>query len=593
MHKQRKLKGKPKSRFNFEEFCSFCVDDLADSIGPDLAGRLLFLLRSNPKEFRHVIDTELRFAESSLAEGGATRYIALRQLAAFLKKNADWNAIPKDERREASLHKFSFYENKCGLTNFRLSYLREHWSQQPIAGEVLNQASLRIQEILGSLDLALDSIHRSARFGSGATFRHTMNERSAYFKLNGHHTVTREAIPSLLSYLDDSDNLRDYLLHHKVEIVEGNRLAVVPKYWDIDRVIAIEPSWNVYLQLGVEGYLRDVLTKVGIDLRKQDRNFGPAREGSISGKYATIDLSSASDCLSIELVRSLLPKPWFELLDQIRSKSFTLDKGETWTRYEKFSSMGNGFTFPLQTLIFYAIAEAVATLCGVRSSSIRVYGDDIIIDRQCYALMVETLSYAGFEVNTQKSYCFGPFRESCGRDYLQGINVRPIYLRGRPSNDSDIYNLYNRLLVGSLVPLPRTLGYLRKCAIRDLTGPCHLEAGNSEVAVAIAGKPSSWRPGKALEFDRYFFDWSNEDLRSYSRDFQCYLYRIPILVKEWSLFKGTLDPLTQYFTFLYGIEGGIVYSSTKLKTRLRYRNISSWPDLRDVTRRMVDFRASG
>lgn len=34
----------------------------------------------------------------------------------------------------------------------------------------------------------------------------------------------------------------------------------------------------------------------------------------------------------------------------------------------------------------------------------------------------------GFEVNRDKTFLFGPFRESCGTDWYQGVDVRPIVL---------------------------------------------------------------------------------------------------------------------------------------------------------------------
>jgi hypothetical protein len=88
--------------------------------------------------------------------------------------------------------------------------------------------------------------------------------------------------------------------------------------------------------------------------------------------------------------------------------------------------MGNGYTFPLETLIFWGLAAA----CCDRDSDATVYGDDIIIPSDRFELLAEILRYAGFILNVGKSFHVGPFRESCGKDYFKGIDVRPFYAKG-------------------------------------------------------------------------------------------------------------------------------------------------------------------
>jgi hypothetical protein len=58
-----------------------------------------------------------------------------------------------------------------------------------------------------------------------------------------------------------------------------------------------------------------------------------------------------------------------------------------------------------------------------------VYGDDIIVPSEWYHLAVEGLTLSGFAVNDAKSFYRGPFRESCGGDYLNGKDVVPVRLR--------------------------------------------------------------------------------------------------------------------------------------------------------------------
>jgi len=166
-----------------------------------------------------------------------------------------------------------------------------------------------------------------------------------------------------------------------------------------------------------------------------------AREASRSGSHATIDLEAASDSISYELVRFLLPRDWFELLDSLRSP-FTLVRGK-WVKLEKFSSMGNGYTFELETLIFAALAKA----CGGvdLGSDFSVFGDDIIIPTEFASDLVSVLKFCGFSLNEKKSYLSGSFRESCGGDFFDGASVRAHNLENDPCNPEDWISLANGL----------------------------------------------------------------------------------------------------------------------------------------------------
>jgi hypothetical protein len=131
------------------------------------------------------------------------------------------------------------------------------------------------------------------------------------------------------------------------------------------------------------------------------------------------------------LVRILLPARWYEELNALRSPS-TLVDGH-WHVLEKFSSMGNGYTFELETLIFSALISASLEECG-RSGRLGedffVFGDDLIIPDDTSRAVVAMLNYCGFSLNQEKSFS-GPvgFRESCGGDFFEGADVRPFYLK--------------------------------------------------------------------------------------------------------------------------------------------------------------------
>jgi hypothetical protein len=178
------------------------------------------------------------------------------------------------------------------------------------------------------------------------------------------------------------------------------------------------------------------LKKLGVNLNDQTRNQEFAQRAYRDG-LATIDLSKASDTLAYATVINLLPPDWVQLLEVARSpKTFVEGRYVT---LEKFSSMGNGYTFELESLIFAALAHA----CNPgRADDIAVYGDDIIIPTQGASVLIEALSFLGFKVNNSKSFLAGNFFESCGKDFFQGVPVRPFFLKKEEGAASIPYALH-------------------------------------------------------------------------------------------------------------------------------------------------------
>jgi hypothetical protein len=251
-------------------------------------------------------------------------------------------------------------------------------------------------------------------------------------------------------------------------LVGGSKLCFVPKSSEISRTICVEPSLNMFVQKGIGKCLERCLSRsLGFDLSVQQfRNKRLARLGSKTGRYGTIDLSSASDTISQTIVEYLFPESTDPVFELCRSPETTLPNGER-VELHMISSMGNAFTFPLQTMIFSAIALGVYKVCGVRfrrpdqrtDGNLGVFGDDIVIDARCFDLMCRSLEAAGFIVNKSKSFNTGLFRESCGGDYFDGHNVRGVYCKSLRTSHAR-YSLINRLNDWSAtqkIPLPRTL----------------------------------------------------------------------------------------------------------------------------------------
>lgn len=285
------------------------------------------------------------------------------------------------------------------------------------------------------------------------------------------------------TYTKNLERYVPYLLERlnlgEATVVKGSVACVVAKNRNTGRTICYEPSLNMLIQLMVGSYLKLQLRMlVGIDLRDQTRNQTMARVGSRFNGDATLDLTSASDLNAYVLVYRLFPSDWFEFLDQIRSQRCFVD-GE-WIEFQKFSTMGNGFTFELETIIFYALTKASCetVMPSIGRDRISAYGDDLIFPRECYEAVVSTLAHVGHSPNIRKSYSSGPFRESCGGDFFNGHFCTPYYLK-ELANERDAINLYNGLYRlsrqvypgGRLCPrFVRALTYLQNRILESVPG---------------------------------------------------------------------------------------------------------------------------
>lgn len=250
-------------------------------------------------------------------------------------------------------------------------------------------------------------------------------------------------------------------------LYDGSKMTTVPKNEDTVRVIAIEPSGNMALQLAAGSYIEDVLRSIGLDIKKQQEiNKSLALRGSIDGSLATLDLKSASDMFTPKLIERLMPVEWYDLLMKIRSPCTTI--GTDKIELNMISTMGNGFTFPLMTLILVSLIYGLRCRHGgptlfIDWSSTAVYGDDVILPSSEFSEYVAILEAAGLVVNLDKSYSEGPFRESCGGDYYTGYDVTPVYVKSL-TQDSEIYVAINSLLEWGArhrIVLHRSLTYLK------------------------------------------------------------------------------------------------------------------------------------
>ena len=376
------------------------------------------------------------------------------QAVAFLKKAP--LRIPGVDPEAAAKIKFEEAEEACRQTNLRIrSFVRDPSRVNPAITRVISTATAKINRCLGDRPDSREWLY-ACRFGPGV-FNHSevSGLTSAYDKLQVRPSVTRDLTdvaallvmsqPQWARSITDSEveGFWPLIKESDFDVVPGNKVAFVPKTAVTHRAIAIEPLMNIYAQLGLGTLMRRRLGRNGIDLDDQSHNQRAALDGSLTGNLATIDLSSASDTVAKELVRVLIPDGWHAVLDMCRSKVGLYQ--DQWIRYEKFSSMGNGFTFELETLIFWGLMLGVCTELDISSTEVLVYGDDIVIPVPAYGLAKEVLEWCGFSLNESKSFHEGPFRESCGKDYYDGIEVRPFFQKEIPCEAESLFRLCNGL----------------------------------------------------------------------------------------------------------------------------------------------------
>lgn len=342
------------------------------------------------------------------------------------------------DREVAAFEKWLQAEESCRLTNtFITDFTSGGNPYPPRVVTLMLRMQRKVSEILKEVPWGF--IRKSCRFGPGSDLSTDGDFTSSYnkFKTPGSSTpYIRDVWSSLFS----EDRREDYL--HECQFVRGDRLSFVPKTAFIDRGICTGPRWNVFLQLGIGEAISMRLGEAGLDVKLQDRNRELVARAHRSG-LATLDLSSASDTVSKLLVAWLIEDDdWKDLI--FKSRSPEASYRDQWYKLEKVSAMGNGYTFPLESLIFYA--AAVATCDEYQAvGDIGVFGDDIILPRAVVPAFVELLSYLGFNLNDEKSYVHGRFFESCGHDYFDGENVRPFYFKERVSSVLDYMVLANQM----------------------------------------------------------------------------------------------------------------------------------------------------
>jgi len=395
------------------------------SIGTPYSMALVRALQSG--DYDKIVNADLRPSDYDDSDKFALDYLAY----SLLRK---YSLFPLGlDTANLAIEKFLESEDLCRLTNITnvMPYRPATCGRSPES--YISYARNIISRTLG--DFSWDEVSDRFAFSGGASTRLKRKSGAPFYKFQGKPDTTRNNALLAICAIQDVPLWRAHMAseygenpHHWVNIVEGSRITTVAKTAKIDRCIAIEPDMNMYVQKGIGSVIRSRLKSVHIDLNDQTHNQKLAAIGSGTGSLVTIDLASASDSIALKLVELLLPSDWFEAMCLCRSEAGILPNGVK-HRFEKISSMGNGFTFELESLIFWALAKSVLSLNGVSDRRLGIYGDDIVIHNSAAEDLISLLDYCGFKTNIEKTFLTGPFRESCGKHYFYGKDVTPFYIK--------------------------------------------------------------------------------------------------------------------------------------------------------------------
>jgi hypothetical protein len=350
------------------------------------------------------------------------------QATELLRKHED---IPTTiDKKAVAIDSFLQGERQCTETNNRL--LVNHSRD-----DLIFSVRRKIASILGDFDA--EEFFELGGWGPGVTLTRKGRDATITNKFRHYVELTRPLSGPARSWIGAISPR----WQPQFKFFEGNRVITVPKNAKTDRVIAVEPSLNLWFQKSIGAMIRSRLRRTGIDLNSQSLNQFMAAIASMGNDFATVDFSAASDTISYRTIMELLPIKWFEVLDILRSPRGYLS-GSLF-EYEKFSSMGNGFTFELESLIFYAIAVCVSSRSR-NPEFVSIYGDDLIVPCDVKNDLLDAFAFFGFTINTRKSYFDSYYRESCGKHYWDGSDITPVYLRRYLSVTREIYSFHNRVV---------------------------------------------------------------------------------------------------------------------------------------------------
>jgi len=381
-------------------------------------------------------------------------YKATYQMQSVLKRYRFRKDIYSDQELE-DMSIQTFLETQDRLANVDFDLLDLH------SKKILDRAARYVARVLGPY--SDEECRTLSRFGRKASVGVPANVACEAAKWELPLSGSFEQITWFNEEMSEVECVQEYwtaqldraLQKQVYQVTDSLRLTLVPKTFKSLRAIMPNTTIGSYQSQGIGEMIRKRLKREGYDISSlQQRHRSLAQTASIYDMHTTADLSNASDSITVALVKRLLPPDWFETMNLSRIGTVELPNGQ---RVESltFCTMGIGYTFPLQTLVFLALLKAIEAYHFHASDRrlISVYGDDMIYASRMHPLVLFYFSSVGFVINLDKTYHSGNFKESCGGDYYRGVDVRPFQPRNGAASIGDkayeamLYKFTNGLLV--------------------------------------------------------------------------------------------------------------------------------------------------
>lgn len=424
-----------------EQIWSSLYEDF--DLGGTFADAREALKRGDIKSFRSLASREIGHVPPA-------RFKRIRQLENLLKKYRFENDVFTSDELEVITDR-NYLDNQARIARLRLNVA-------PLTATLVLQEARRVAKgILGEYS-ADETIERS-KFGKKSSLGCPLSKAYIDLKLTTKKAFTGSARCAnwFFGMLPENPILNRIV--KRIGVTPGHNnlrnvslvLKNVPKTWKIHRGITPLPLLDLFYTYGVGRQVQNRLKEHGLDIRHlQDRHRYMVQRFSLSRTHATADLSAASDSITSDLLNHVLPRPWYNAVKMACTHQVLVGGKTCYT--ESILPMGNGMTFPIETLFFYSLIRAIGNLTGI-GGSYSVFGDDLIYPTKIHKYVARIFPQLGLILNQDKTFVRYPFRESCGEDFYRGAPVRSFYLRNEESPtlscrqaEAFIYGIINGLL---------------------------------------------------------------------------------------------------------------------------------------------------
>jgi hypothetical protein len=395
---------------------------------------------------------------------------------------------------------------------------RRDYLDDELVCKVLDRARSLICRVLANENpLDIHPAHGSGSSACGTPFRMRF-DNPRYVPAMDRLWPYSEYWVSGINHLADSD-----LVTPTEVLVPRAKVLLVPKDCRGPRLISCEPRETMWIQQGLMRKLVTCLeshkaTSGFVNFTDQTINARLAKLGSENRKLATLDLKDASDRVTVELVSLIFPTNWVDALLACRSGSTVMPDG-TVVPLVKHAPMGSATCFPVMALCIWAIAKAVIPV----HRKVYVYGDDVIVDTDVAEIVTSALERVGLAVNSNKSFVWGPFRESCGCEAVDGVDITPVRLRMIPDDTPEAKLKF----IAFANNMSRKLGVVEASAFQSLVHEWY------DGVPELKGSPHFFDTHDTLEYSGVLAVWRPDNThvpRKWYRKLQCFRYRYQFAV---------------------------------------------------------------